>query len=114
MNEKLPCDKCKGRCCTFPAMTKREFKNIRKKHGVPKGTQKMEFNFGVMLHKKDSDECPWLLDGKCSVYDDRPLNCKLYGNVKSMPCQYLYPEQAEQSFNKVAKRLGILDGKGRV
>ena len=32
--------------------------------------------------------CPLLKDNRCSVYDIRPLICRLYGTVKKMKCQY--------------------------
>jgi Fe-S-cluster containining protein len=32
--------------------------------------------------------CPALVDGRCSVYEDRPLICRLWGVVESMPCPY--------------------------
>lgn len=33
-------------------------------------------------------ECPALMDGRCSVYEDRPLICRLWGAVESMPCPH--------------------------
>ena len=35
-----------------------------------------------------SCDCPALTDGRCSVYDDRPLICRLWGAVESMPCPH--------------------------
>lgn len=32
--------------------------------------------------------CPALIDGRCSVYEDRPLICRLWGAVESMPCEH--------------------------
>jgi Fe-S-cluster containining protein len=32
--------------------------------------------------------CPALVDGRCSVYEDRPLICRLWGAVESMPCEH--------------------------
>lgn len=35
------------------------------------------------------DECPKLTaDGACSVYDDRPLMCRLWGVVENMRCPH--------------------------
>jgi uncharacterized protein len=33
-------------------------------------------------------DCPALVDGRCSVYDVRPLICRLWGAVESMPCPH--------------------------
>jgi Fe-S-cluster containining protein len=33
-------------------------------------------------------DCPALVDGRCSVYEDRPLICRLWGAVESLPCPY--------------------------
>ncbi|SDD60109.1 hypothetical protein SAMN04488581_2635 [Mycolicibacterium neoaurum] len=35
-----------------------------------------------------SAACPALVDGRCSVYEDRPLICRLWGAVESMPCPH--------------------------
>lgn len=33
-------------------------------------------------------DCPALVAGRCSVYEDRPLICRLWGAVESMPCPH--------------------------
>lgn len=39
------------------------------------------------MHKTDEElMCPYLKDGKCSIYEARPLICRLWGNIDSMPC----------------------------
>lgn len=32
--------------------------------------------------------CPALVDGRCSVYDVRPVICRLWGAVRKMPCEW--------------------------
>jgi Fe-S-cluster containining protein len=32
--------------------------------------------------------CPALVDGRCSVYEVRPLICRLWGAVESLPCPH--------------------------
>ena len=32
--------------------------------------------------------CPALVDGGCSVYEDRPTICRLWGATQSMPCPH--------------------------
>lgn len=33
-------------------------------------------------------DCPALVADRCSVYEDRPLICRLWGAVESMPCPH--------------------------
>ena len=49
-----------------------------------------------------SPVCPKLIDGKgCSVYEDRPLICRLFASCEPMPCPYGYapenPLSAEET-----------------
>lgn len=32
--------------------------------------------------------CPALVDKRCSVYEDRPLICRFWGAVQSLPCPH--------------------------
>lgn len=32
--------------------------------------------------------CPKLVDGRCSVYEDRPTVCRLWGATEAMPCRW--------------------------
>lgn len=32
--------------------------------------------------------CVYLVDGRCSVYQNRPLICRMYGAVESLPCPH--------------------------
>jgi Fe-S-cluster containining protein len=40
------------------------------------------------LEKGEDYYCPALIEGRCSVYDDRPTICRLWGATESMPCAY--------------------------
>jgi Fe-S-cluster containining protein len=33
-------------------------------------------------------DCPYLRDGGCSVHDERPIYCRLYGNTPVLRCHY--------------------------
>ena len=53
-------------------------------------------------------ECPMLKDGRCSVYEVRPLICRLWGNVEEMKCEhgckpdrYLTEEESEMLINEM-------------
>lgn len=87
---KLPCDKCKAQCCTYAPMTKREFKNIRKKYGLPKNHKKFSLknDAGIFL-QNENDMCAFLVENQCSVYDLRPKVCREYGVNKNLPCVFL-------------------------
>lgn len=40
-------------------------------------------------HDDDTDgciNCPMLKENRCTIYDTRPLICRLWGIVESMPC----------------------------
>ena len=39
------------------------------------------------------DKCPHLINGKCSVYDRRPLICRLYGTSDMFVCEGCTPEK---------------------
>ena len=41
-----------------------------------------------MINNPRGGTCPALTDGRCSVYQDRPLICRLWGAVESMPCPH--------------------------
>jgi Fe-S-cluster containining protein len=72
--EQVPDIECRGLCqhsCSFIPMSKFEKKLLTEKFG--------NANFLA-------DPCPKLSNGKCSIYADRPLVCRLYGVVPEMVC----------------------------
>ena len=101
-------------------MTKREFKTIRKKYGVPKNTTIVTIGDlpvgNGMSPVLEDGTCVYLKDGKCSVYEIRPRICRIYGtDPEVLPCEYLYPEKVEKKvkemlevFKKYQKRKAIL------
>lgn len=69
---------CKGLCtqsCGPILYSVAEGSSIARKHGA----RPVPSNGGT---------CSSLRDGKCSVYADRPMICRLYGAVASMRCQW--------------------------
>jgi uncharacterized protein len=74
----LPTIECKGLCsdaCHHIAMTNLEHEHIESTHGTD-------------IQMTDSP-CPALdFMGRCSVYSDRPLICRLWGLVEGMECHY--------------------------
>lgn len=49
--------------------------------------------------------CPWLTDGRCGIYHHRPQTCRDYGTRQDMPCEYLFPEAAEQRVAEINERM---------
>ena len=86
----LPKMRCKGLChgaCGPIGMSAAELENMRRAAGdrllvAPLG------NGDVLLSNKASLTCPLLKNGRCSIYDQRPLICRLWGMVKSMRCPH--------------------------
>lgn len=74
----LPFLKCKGLCaesCGPVLMSAAEWQRIIDRLGYePKGDETLI--------------CPMLEEGRCSVYDIRPMICRLWGMTKQMRCPW--------------------------
>jgi Fe-S-cluster containining protein len=82
----VPVVACKGLCaetCGPIEMSEVERRRIAARGVViPPAAQALEaIAVGVR-----SGDCPALVDNRCSVYEVRPLICRLWGAVESMPC----------------------------
>ena len=77
---KVPEGKCKGLCqesCGPIRMSRAEWLRIKKRAGSGATTL------------RPGGVCPLLTDaGNCSVYSIRPMVCRLWGVVESMPCPW--------------------------
>ncbi len=58
--------------------------------------------------------CTWLHEGRCSVYEVRPLICRLWGATEAMPCPFgcepdrvLTDEESSALISAVKTRLGV-------
>lgn len=104
----LPCNECRGRCCTYPVFSAAEFQIVKVVRGIPAGAIVKTMQFEQMYDKatygrgttghsviRPGGECAYLVDGKCSIYNIRPKVCRDYGVVPDLPCEYLYPKAAE-------------------
>lgn len=69
-------------------MSKAEADRINEKHG-PSVIPSTMFpgNYANQLHD-DTLTCNFLHNDKCSIYEDRPLICRLWGAVKQMRCPH--------------------------
>lgn len=83
----VPTVACKGLCqqaCGPIDMSREERRRIEAR-GVTIPTPADALD-SIVEH--GSCDCPALADGRCSVYTDRPLICRLWGAVESMPCPH--------------------------
>lgn len=95
----IPKIECKGLCdhsCSYIPMSDLEKKNITEKYG----------NANFL-----NDPCPKLRNGRCLIYEDRPLVCRLYGVVPEMRCIHgCKPEKmlsSQEGFRLKKKVCGI-------
>lgn len=99
----VPDAQCKGLCvgaCGPVMMSAAEGAALTRKHGdVP------EPLLGSLT-------CSKLVDGRCSIYSDRPLICRLYGTTRRLRCQHgcapatgLMPERDARKLLLRAERL---------
>jgi len=66
--------------------------------------------------------CPYAVNGRCDIYEQRPLMCRLYGAVETLQCPYgcgpinkLTDAQAKeilQEYMKLDKQTNRRTGKG--
>lgn len=75
---------CKSKCCrsTPPALTTLDFEKIKKnteeKNWYTKLNQEKKDVF-VIAKKENSNDCFFLsIDGSCTIYEHRPLDCRLF------------------------------------
>lgn len=109
---KVPDVHCKGLCheaCGPIMMSDAEQKRIQERHGfIPSAPiQRIAFTGGV-----DAFTCSALKDGRCSIYEDRPLVCRLFGAVRGNPlmkcefgCKATLPDHKAR---KLLRQMGAL------
>lgn len=98
----LPRMNCKGlcqECCGPIGMTQFEWRRIVERLGrEPVETKEMPLRASsgqtvardavITLPPGPNLECPMLKDGRCSVYDIRPMICRLWGMTRTMQCPH--------------------------
>lgn len=79
VRDQVPAIECLGLChesCGPVRMTSVEHDAIQQRHGVD-------------IPATGLATCPALtMLGRCSVYEDRPMVCRLWGVVESLPCPW--------------------------
>ena len=87
----LPEVDCRGLCqegCGSIGMTPLEQQRIQDRHHIRLPLRAI-FGGEPTPLGITTDHCPALTTaGQCSVYPDRPLICRLYGAVRTMPCPW--------------------------
>jgi len=80
---KVPDVACKGRCapsCGPTDYSGRELTRVRTAGGDLTSTER--------LRRGGPRDCPALVDGRCSVYQVRPMVCRLWGASELIPCRW--------------------------
>lgn len=80
----LPTIACKGQCwdsCGPISMSRIEWLRITTRLGYTPRQQ-------IDPERPETLTCPMLKDHRCSVYELRPMICRLWGIVESMPCPW--------------------------
>jgi len=62
------------------------------------------------LTVKDVKKCPLLEGGKCSVYENRPLMCRLFGTVEDLKCPYGKAPEKLLTKSQAAEIMAIYTG----
>lgn len=114
----LPCNKCNGDCCG-PIPLKLSFiKDMWKKHNLKNvigSIKKVKATMTKipdrhMYYYKDLKTCVFKTSNGCSIYEDRPSICKVYGETYLVRCPYENLEQQPED-EEERKRLVILKDK---
>lgn len=87
------CIKC-GKCCRWNGyvfLTKEDIDRISKDSGEPREdwiekNTKIVKGSPVLINKKDTEECIYLKDDKCSIFDIKPKQCDEYPKVYDKRC----------------------------
>ena len=98
--EKVKSLKCKGLCqdsCGPIGISKGERQRIKDyctRHGISfsplpqNNAEKLLTLWIVSNGRKTPEMCPYLQDGRCSIYPVRPMICRLWGATERMPCPF--------------------------
>src|SRR4051812_18756771 len=76
----VPCGECTG-CCRSSLFIHIKPEETRARARIPKALQFPAPGLpkgNVLMGYNKKGECPMLVDGKCSIYEDRPQTCRDY------------------------------------
>lgn len=78
---------CNAECCGIVPVPIQKY-NIFKRKIKKKIVDTLRLGSHIVLITKDGS-CAFLEDKKCSIYNNRPVICKLYGTVEKLQCPYV-------------------------
>jgi len=116
---------CRAECCTVTGCAEAEKELINKyikRNNLDLPLIEKKYAWGYVLPNSHgineiydvspkeafNVKCKYLKDNKCSIYEVRPLICRLFGLTDIMPCTYFREEvrmTAEETFQKYLKKL---------
>lgn len=83
----LPCSTCAAECCFSPAVTVSEYEHLRKKYPGVRFTHLSDLgDRAVLCVGRPGMRCPFVVDNRCSIYEDRPAVCRKFGEDRELPC----------------------------
>lgn len=91
---KIPKIECKGFCsteCTIIVAYDVEIKRIKerlKKNIFFKRSQAEEAFYKHVIDRSGCHNCAALKDNRCSIYDARPLICRMFGVSEGLTCKH--------------------------
>jgi len=72
------CSKCDMRCCARAVVLPEERENIIKAAKLGFFQSRRVFSKRGKYYMIKGDPCPFLKENACSIYDVRPLNCRIF------------------------------------
>ena len=92
----VPCGECNKCCSLSPLLTPEEFESGKYMYTF----MKTEFSDEpVVSIPRNKNGCMYLIEGKCSIYDDRPQSCRVF-DCRTTSFEK-YQQIAKQKFNNV-------------
>lgn len=102
----MDCSGCPGDCCSAVVCTEKEFRRI---------TRYVEEN-GVEPVKQGVGRCCFAQNGRCQVYDARPLLCRVFGHGKDerLTCPHgrnvnVPDRKIQRAFERQNRKEGLAD-----
>jgi Fe-S-cluster containining protein len=87
----LPSVECKGLCwetCSFINLEDVEILHIETATGRPVKTVEIMNKHMLEPTGVDGDRCPYLQLQRCSIYEQRPTICRLFGVARGLECRH--------------------------
>ena len=94
--------KCHACCCNSVPFAENELERFKDKivrpvvDTMPLGkailpsTTKLHDRLDLLANDLLNNPCPFLRhDYKCNIYEHRPEVCRLFGEIKELPCKYI-------------------------